>query len=49
MGGGLIHNCMCSPCVLGVEVFGGEDGGWGMVVGGGSGVGVFFVGEQRCG
>ena len=21
VGGGSIHNCVCSPCVLGVEVF----------------------------
>ena len=28
---------------------GGEDGGWGMVVGGGSGVKGVFWGGQRCG
>ena len=46
LGGGLIHDCVCSPCVLGVEVFrGGKKGGWVMVVAGGSGVGGFLVGK----
>ena len=28
-GWGWIHDCVCSPCVLWVEVFVGENGGWG--------------------